>query len=268
MSDDQFTGAGGPPPQKGGGGGKRSKKIPKYGFDEPVTYAGRDGKIRNDMKPVFPWRLKPGEKNRPILLLDPKGKRFSVYISGPFTAEDGLFGSLLVSPFRSDPQGDPMIEVLGKEPTWYWVLTGIDLKPFKSEQSGKTYYSRVPVFVTDRQKSTFLTAEKMGQGLRGHVFNVSRDSDSKSYRIGSEWDFVEKWTDEEMAAKFADAAENRGMPLDQFLAPFDYEAMFEAKSYAELEKIAKSLKESATTRENVQLAGEEGGPETDADVPF
>jgi hypothetical protein len=264
--DDLFDGAGAPPipsPRKQKG------NWPEFGFEEPVTATKQDGEVFTVNRRIITWRLKPGESNRPIVLLDylPDGKvrkRRSVYLF-TFTGRDNRFGSQLVSIWKDDPAGDPMVDALGKEPQWVWALSGIDLTPYVSEKTGKTYYSRCLVLITDKQKDVFLTAEKMGGGLRGHVFNVSRSKDQKSFKIGDKWEPVEKMTDEQMQVKFAEAAVNHGMPIEDFIEPVDYEAIFEPKSREELAQIAKDLRAMASAREGVQVAGEEDG---DQEIKF
>lgn len=264
MAEVEFGGVGTPPPSSGRGG---SKKIPEFGFDEKVTVQTKEGPRVVDRR-LFLWRLKPGEKDRKVLILDPKHdknrKRFALFLTGPFSGRDGRFGSVLASCHTIDPEGDPMTEALGKEPTWHWALTAIDLAPFTSEKSGKTYLNRTLVLVTDKQKGLFLGMEGMSSnGLRGHVFNVSREDDKQSFKIGTEWDPVENLTEDEMRERFADAATNYGMSIDDFLAPAEYGKILKPKPRSDLLQIASSIKTASEIKGGVQTA--EGD---DQAIPF
>lgn len=258
MAADDFSGAGGPPPAKisspGGGGGK----WPRFGFSEKVQ--GKDkqtGKPTMYDRRVFAWKLNPGESDRQILILDPPGKenRFSLYLH-EFTAPDGRFGSRLASIHRQDPQGDPLNEALGEEPGWAWALTGIDLQRYTNTEKPDVVYGfkRTLVLVRDRQKETFLTMEKMGDGLRGRIFKVSRESDKQSPKIGTSWDPIERLSEDQMRERFASDAEQYGIPIEKFVAPFNYREMFKPFSRAQLVQIANEITEWKKSKEGVQVA--------------
>lgn len=264
---DEFSGAGGPPPAKihspGGGGGK----WPRFGFSEKVN--GKDkqtGKPTTYDRRIFTWKLSVGERDRQILLLDAPGKenRFSLYLH-EFVAPDGKFGSRLASIHRQDPLGDPLNEALGEEPGWAWALTGIDLQSYTNPEKPDVVYGfkRTLVLVRDRQKGEFLTMEKMGEGLRGRIFSVSRADDKQSAKIGTTWDPVERLTEEQMRERFAKDAEEYGLPLDRFLQPFAYKEMFKPFDRAKLLVIANEIKEWKKAKEGVQVATAD-----DEAVPF
>jgi len=268
-TSDDFGGAGAPPPPKEGSGGFKSDKLPELGFTESIIYKTKEGERKQGSRHIFTWYVEAGQTNKPILILDPmhskEHPRRAVYIHGPFEGRDGKFGNLLVSIWKDDSRGDPMNDALGKpddsgtfhpkEPTWYWALTGIDLSVTK--KGDKVYTNqRVLVLVTAQQKDQFLSVEKMGGGLRGWIFNVSRPKENpkKTYRIGPKWDPQEKLTEEQMTARFEKAAADYGLPVEKFIAPFDYPTIFKPKSYEELAKIAEDMKGARAAGEGVKVA--------------
>lgn len=281
MSTDEFAGAGAPPVRAAGGAARGN--FPEFGFEESIVYKTKEGERKQGKRRIFNFRVDCGEDNRPILLLDrmhsPATPRRAVYIHR-FTGRDGKFGNLLVSTWKDDARGDPMNDALGKnnrdgvwhptEPTWYWALSGIDLGT-TTTKAGKTYTNtRVLVLVTDRQKDQFLGLEKMGKGLRGHLFNVSRDrhdvpdkkkNPPKTPAIGNKWDPQEPLTEEQMLNRFEKAAADYGLPVEKFLSPFDYPLIFKPKTREELEKIAADMKTSVVASADVKIA--EGGEDID-----
>lgn len=271
MSVDEFAGAGAPPPPKEGGGGGTPKNVPMYGFEEMIVYKTKEGERKQGKRRLFPWFVKAGE-SKSILLLDPmhskEHPRRAAYIH-TFDGADGKFGNQLVSIHKDDPKGDPMNDALAKagedgishpkEPTWFWILTGIDLSV--TVKGEKTYTNqRVPVFVTSQQKDQFLGMEKMGKGLRGHVFEVSRPKENpkKTYRIGPKWDPQEQLTEEQMLNRFEKAAASYGLPVEKFIQPFDYATVFKPRTREELEKVAVELKAMVAAGASVKVADGEG----------
>lgn len=251
MSSD-FAGAGGPPPAKTGGGGN----WPAYGFTEKVKGKNKEGKDEVFDRRIPTWRLKVGQQGKRICLLDPPGpeNRISVFIHD-FTGPDGKFGSQLASIHRSDPAGDPLNDVLG-EPSWYWALTGIDMDQWTNPKNQKVYGARrCLVLVRDKSKDKFLSMEKMGGGLRGYQFVVGRDNDKQSAKIGTEWDpQPPKLSDQEMMEKFAKDAEGYGLPVDRFIQPFDYKAIFKPLGREKLLAIANEIRAHREAAGAVQVA--------------
>lgn len=254
-----FAGDGGPPPERGsaGGGGKND---PMFGFNESVTRVGKDGKPKTFDKRVKPWKLRAGDKNAPILMLDPKGSRYTVTLHD-FTGPDGKYGSLVRCIARSDERGCPLCTALANkrdatgndrikaEPRWYWVLTAIDQRKFvfdEGKPNEKVYTNiRRLVFVTEQQYNDLAgIEEKEAGGWRGRTFSVDRGDDSKTYKIGTTWypsNAGNPKTDEEMQEELAEAAAAYGMPVELFTAPADYDVMLKAPTFEEMTKIASQV---------------------------
>ena len=246
-----FAGDGGPPPPPGQGSGRRREAM--YGFDETITKT-KDGKQVQYKQRLKTWFVPRSGKDKPILMLDPAGPRFTVRLH-VFIGPDGKKGSM-VRAIPKEPRGDPIAQALGSEGTWYWVLTGIDRSKFipsEGSNKGKVYTNfRRLVLVTSQQYNDMVTIEeKDPEGWRGRNFDVSREASQTSYKIGTTWYPGSKMTDEEMYAEFAEAAENYGLPVEEFCAPVDYAKILKAPTYEEALKIAAAIE--GTSGEDVTV---------------
>lgn len=251
-----------PPPSTGGG----HKNDPKFGFTEKVKKSVKNkqtGKVeeREFDRRVKTWYIPPGGKDKPILMLDPKGDRFVCRIHN-FIGPDGKKGSMVRCIMKSEPRGCPVCEALGKEGTWYWVLTGIDQSKFipkDGQNKGKVYTNfRKLVLVTSQYYDDMRAIEeKEPNGWRGRTFDVSRSEDTKSYKIGTQWyptNAGAARTDEQLHEELSEAAAAYGLPVDEFCAPVDYDRVLKKPTFEEAKKIAAAI------------AGVSGGGD-DADVP-
>jgi hypothetical protein len=252
-----YQGSGGPPPQKarkeggGGGGGPRPGQKPfGFGLYEALP-SGKNAKIWN-------YRVKVGEKNVPTLILDaasPENEHHpSVRIHDGFKF-NGTFGnSLICVSHRPEgclgdialqkihehapwckTEGPDACTRLGEIDTirgsWRWVATAIKLQPWtfqKGPLEGKTIpYQRTMLLVPESQYEDFMEKRETYKdkgGLRGMIFNVSREDKQRSSKIGTSWNWTgERLTDEEMMERFADAAAMYGLPVEEYCKPYDYE---------------------------------------------
>lgn len=248
MSDRGFAGDGGAPPPATSGGGF-SRNDPMYGFYEPTTKTTKDGKPIS--KRIKTWYIKPGAKDRPCIILDRgNSPRYSLKLH-EFTGPDGKRGSMLRAISQTEEaRGDPVEEALDKEPRWFWALTAIDLSEFTpttGKNAGTTYsHFRRLVLINKYQYNDMLgIEEKDPEGWRGRKFAVSRDDDPKSYKIGTLWYPDGKLDEDEMKAECAKAAESYGLPVEEFIEPYDYEKLLKAPTYEEAVKIAAQIKGTA-----------------------
>jgi len=239
-----YSGDGGPPPPPGQGGGFK-RNDPQYGFSEQVT---KDGKTF--MKRVKTWYLPPGANDKPCVMLDRKGNRYTLTIH-EFVGPDGRKGSMVRCIARANPkEGCPLCDALGKEGRWYWALTCIDKSRFIPKEGrnvGNVYTNfRRLVLVTSKGFDDMKAIEgKSEGGWHGRRFDVSRSDDSKSAKIGTNWfpnTDQPSLTDDEMKAEFAEAADNYGIPIEKFIEPFNYDTVLALPSYDEAKQIAAAIK--------------------------
>lgn len=211
---------------------------------------------------------KIGEKDVKILILDeapPGGENEwqpSIYIHERFkfnggwdnysvcrqkTPEGCLLDEALQQPHRHgafckddcDREGKPQ-RVKGR---WRWICSGIKLKPYtikSGPNQGKVIpYTRGLILMGEDQFKDLLAYRKAFKGLRGRLFNVSRGDGQMAPRVGDSWDPVEEWSDEKMMEHFADAAADYGLPVEDYIKPFDYEKLFKLPSEKEIAEIAR-----------------------------
>lgn len=258
-----YSGTGGPPPAATA---EARKKSGLPGGQKPFGFKLTEDLPSGKTKDVSLFRVNPGEKDVPLLILDAarvetaEAPSVRVHHGIKF---NGSFGHIIVCAcHRSagcpiDPVFTRPNKFTGKtEPTrgaWRWVLTGIKMKPFtytKGKLAGKTVpFQRCAVLVPERAgPSGGVTYDDVmayreqfdaDGGLRGRVFNVRRSSDSKSSTIGTMWTPSAHLTDEQMMAKFEQAAADYGLPVERYIAPFDYERVLRVLPEDELERAAK-----------------------------
>jgi len=249
-----YAGDGEAPPPSGGGGGAR-KSDPMYGFTEKVTKTvTKDGKSEQRVfdQRVKTWYVSVGGKDKPILMLDPMGDHYTCRIH-VFIGPDGKKGSMVRCIAKSNPKGCPNCEALGKEGTWYYVLTGIDQSKFipnSGSNKGKVYTNfRRLVLVTSQQYDDMKSLEKKEPGgWRGRTFDVSRSEDTKSYKIGSQWyptNAGAAMTDEEIHAMLDEAAASYGLSVEDFCTPLNLDVVLKKPSFEEAVKIAKAIEGAA-----------------------
>jgi hypothetical protein len=194
-------------------------------------------------------------------------------------------------PQNEDSPGEGECDKLGKpQPrrgSWRFVATGLKLKPYtfeKGKNKGKTIpYQRGLILAPEDQYKTLLTYRKAWGGLRGRLFHASRGNGQFAARIGETWNPApdeEVWTDEKMMEKFADAAANYGLSVEDYIRPMDYEKILKLPSVTEMAEIAKwvagergvtlTLPDGSSTAPNpVASAVGEDTPEGDSnDLPF
>ena len=313
-----FAGSGGPPPkmarEQGLSGGQKPFGYRFYeklanGKNKRVQFLG----LEQDKK------TKVGEKNVKMLILDvaaPGGDEWqpSVHIHERFrfngswdnyslcrakTPEGCLIDIALQEPHSHAPwckvpadEKNPQegeCNKLGKpqprKGSWRWVATAIKLQPYTVQSGpnkGKVIpYTRGLILAGEDQYKTLLTYRKAWGGLRGRVFMVSRGDTAFSPRIGDTWDPHEQLTDEQMMEKFADAAADYGLPVEDYCKAMDYEEILSLPTPEETTEIAKwvagergvNLDQSGTSTGDNPVAAAVGsdstaGEQPEEDVPF
>jgi len=258
-SSDGFSGDGGAPPPPGSGGGY-TKNDAMYGFDETITKEVK-GETKSYPRRVKLWYLPPGAKDKPCTVLDRKGDRYTVLVH-EFVGPDGKTKPKCMVRCIAKKElekGCPICEALGQEGRWFWALTGIDgskFTPDKGQNKGNVYTNfRRLILITSQHYEYMRDIEGKGdEGWRGRRFDVSRDVDTKSPKIGNLWYPNAKKgivTDEEMLSEFEEAAGTYGLPAERFSEPFDYDRVLKAPTFEEAQKIAAAIK--GTTADGVTV---------------
>jgi hypothetical protein len=238
--------------------------MPEHGFVEEVVKDGKPFKRR-----IMSWFLRPGVKDKRILMLDGvTGDRVSRYIH-VFTGRDGLWPNRVVSLRRGtdDIRVDPLAKALGSDARWFWCLSGIDMSEVqltKGKRKGEFVRdSRVLLLVPDHQKEDFAALEERDpEGFRGRMFDVSRSTEKTSAVNGTSWYPVGKLSEAEMLAKFEEAAASYGLPPEKFIQPFDYAKVLPCPTFEELEKIANDFAGSEGVTGGSAVGGEQGEEES------
>ena len=263
-----FKGSGGPPPKMARDQGISGGQKP-YGFRFTETLPNGSKKRVQFLSLDQDRETKIGEKNVKILILDeapPGGENEwqpSVLIHERFrfnggwdnysvcrsaTPEGCALDSALQEPHKHgafckegcDREGKPQ----GKKGKWRWICTGIKLKPYTIQtgpNAGKVIpYTRGVLLMGEDQYKGLLNYRKAFKGLRGRVFNVSRGDSQMSPRVGDDWSPEdEEWSDEKMMKHFADAASDYGLPVEDYIRPYNYEEIFKLPSAGQIGEIAR-----------------------------
>jgi hypothetical protein len=229
-----------------------------FSLYENIKLANKEGEIKTFEKRIKTWYVKKGAKDKPILLLDSNAKdRFACKIH-EFQGPDGKMGSIIRCVSAAYPeQGCPICDALEayiegggggqwakSAPSWVWCLTGIDRStwsPDKGKNKGKVYtdFRRLVLVTAQQYKDMETLEEKEPNGWRGRTFDVTRSDDKTSYKIGTQWYPTNPgaaMTDEQMHAEFAKRAEEYGLAVEEFCAPFDYDVLLPLLSYEDAVK--------------------------------
>lgn len=113
----------------------------------------------------------------------------------------------------------------GNSPDYVGVLTVIDHSVYTSKKDNKEKTDNVKLFRAKRDTIKLLQEKAVKRGgLRGTTWDVKRIGD-KSARVGSDFDFTEKLTEEELKAKYGKVKTgNPQKPIEDRSKPIDYEA--------------------------------------------
>lgn len=270
-----YKGSGGPPPSQVRRENAERIRNKPFGFNfYEVLPNGKKKKVGR-------FRVDVGEKDVPFVFLDEalpdigaipsvrvhefkfNGSYGNISVCNAHKAEGCLMDKALErpNPFRNG-------EVTPLKGSWKWVGTGIKMKPFtytKGPLAGQTInHQRCMLLVPDKQYPMFMafreTYEKLG-GLRGKVFNVRRDDDKRSSKIGTLWMPAGEMTDEEMTEKFAESAGLYGLPIEDYIRPYDYEHVLRELTTEEMNDAAKWV--AAENNVDLGLGGDKPKTETD-----
>ena len=269
-----YQGSGGPPPStvKSSGGPRPGNKPFGFHFYEVLPSGKR--------KKVGRFRVDVGEKNVPFLFLDEalpetgsapsvrvhefkfNGTYGNIIICNSHRNEGCLMDKALEREHTCFPSCKQPCERIGTIDTvkggWKWVATGIKMKPFtytKGPLAGQTLdYQRCVLLVPDKQYAHFMafreTYASLG-GLRGKIFNVTREDNQRSSKIGTIWLPAGELTDEQMMEKFEGSAALYGLPVEDFIRPYQYEHVLKELTTEEMNNAAKWV----AAENNVNLAG-------------
>ena len=309
-----FTGSGGPPPKFAREAGLSKGQKP-YGFRFYERLANGKNKIVRFLSLNFDKTTSSGEKNVDVLILDEadpsvgdewqpsiriherfryNGSWDNYVVCRSETPEGCLLDVALQEAHTHAPWCKvPLDEANPKEGectrlgkpqnrkgVWRWVATGIKLQPYtvkSGPNAGKVIpYTRCLILAGEEQYKTLLTYRKAWNGLRGRVFSVSRSNSKFSPRIGETWDPKSHMTDEEMLDKFADAAADYGLSVEDYCRPFDYERILTLPTAAEMERIAQWVAGERGVdlglNQSMSNSGQQTNTDTDLldeeDVPF
>lgn len=256
-----YKGTGGPPPSE-----IRAQNA-VYGR-KPFGYHLYEALPNGKNKKVSTFKLSPGEKNVPFVILDAArvadenltykihenikfGGSFSnMVLCNNHLPEGCLLDKVLEKPHTCFTKCKQPCKLIGtKVPmpgTWKWVVSGLKMKPFtfeKGAMAGKTIaVQRCLLLVGNKQFDTFNafreTFDAQG-GLRGMTFIVSRSNDQRSPKIGETWIPTVRVSDEDLVTKCATSADFYGLPVEDFIRPFDYESVFRHLTTSEMASAAK-----------------------------
>lgn len=269
----------GAPPQRGAGGFANTK--PSHHLVEKVT-----GPTGPELKMVRPIKLRPGEKDRPVLTLDNFTSLEDAYsVNLHIFNLKGTKDNVVVCPrSEADDRPCPICEVLNKTPSWYVVLTGIDRSkwsPDKGKNKGVVYTdNRRLILITQTWMQRMTMNAERANGWRGSLWDVSRskpteergkDGSTKlsfkdSPRVGDVWFFSKKLTDEEMRSEFEQAAAKYGLPVETFIKPFDYDFMLRPKDHKQLLAIANELRQDGSALKDQGRGGYDDDGDDDGDA--
>ena len=211
--------------------------------------------------------VRSGTSNVPAVTLDPGDFDYAVRLHSRFKA-NGSWNNYVVCTKGTDPNGCPLCPILEKSSQWFLCGTVIDRSEWKIPE-GKNKGN----VIKDQRRLLLITAsqvdnmEQIGEnigGWRGGNFKVSRSTDQKSPRIGSNWFYLGKLTDDDLKEEFEGAAASADMPLDEFLSPFNYEAVLKPMSYAKLQEIATEV----ATEQRKELEEVAEVSTSDESIPF
>lgn len=312
-----FAGSGGPPPKMAREQGLSGGQKP-YGYRFYEKLANGKNKRVQFLGLAQDKKTKVGEKNVEILILDvaePGGDEWqpSVYIHERFrfngswdnysicrckTPEGCLLDVALQEPHSHAPwckvpadeknpqegECNRLGQPQNRKGAWRWVATAVKLHPYTVQSGpnkGKVIpYTRGLLLAGEDQYKTLLTYRKAWGGLRGRVFNVSRSDGTFAPKIGDTWDPKDQLTDEQMMEKFADAAADYGLSVEDFCKPMDYETILALPTVEKVTEIAKwvagergvklDLPDGSSTGHNPVAAAVGESPEEspEEDVPF
>lgn len=249
----------GAPPQRGGGGFTNTKPI--YHLSEKVvTSKGAE------LKMVRPIKLRPGEKNRPLVTLDDFTSMDDAYsVNLHIFNLKGTKDNVAVCPrSESDDRACPICGVLNKAPSWYVVLTAIDRSkwsPDKGKNKGVVYTdNRRLVLITQTWMQRMTMNAERSNGWRGANWEVSRSKPVEerkdgqvranfkdSPRVGDVWFYTnKKFNEEQLRSEFEQAAAKYGLPVEAFVKPFDYDFVLRPKDHKQLMVIANELRQDTS----------------------
>lgn len=212
---------------------------------------------------VVPFMVKLGQQNVPVVTLDDGDMDYAVNLHSRFQY-NGSWSNYAVCTKRSE-KGCPLCDVLEKPSQWFLCGSLLDRSEWavpSGKNKGKIYKDkRRLLLITASQVDSMEMIGKKIKSWRGADFDVGRSSDNKSPRIGSSWFFNGRITEDEMKEAFAEAANEAGVPVEEYIKPFDYTKILAPKSYEELLEMSLAIKkEQAAATAPAMTKNEEAVP--------
>lgn len=232
--------------------------------------------LDDERKNVVPLGVDKGERDRPVVVLD-DDLDFAVRMHKGFK-HDGTWQNFVVCRSNVDAAGCPICDVLKERDnrrfSWLLCATVIDFKPWSpttGKNAGKVYgpFRRLVMIPSSEAEGFEAQGEDLDKGWRGACFKVSRSDKDKALRIGDRWIYDHRKGnigDSDLIDSLEEAAENYGLPVEQFIRPFDYEKVLAPPSYDDALEIAEAIKGAPLEREPASPFAE--GGVSDGAVPF
>lgn len=271
MSDDKrkFRGSGGPPPPSGGGsgGGKGSYEENPFEFQEEI------GPGKRRIKPFFIAKT----AKTTFTLLDKGRFNYSIMLHHRFFY-NGQYGNYAVCRAKIDSRGCPLCDAGVGDPRWFVVGSGIDETKYSFDEgrnAGKVYTNLRRLLLIHRgalgEFGDMEDDEEDGVDgdWRGVQCRVKRSDEKKSPRIGSSWRTKGRMTEEQMIEKYEKVADDYEIPVEDYIAPVDYETVLAPYDYDAMKELADEIKKT-DKKDDRKSSGrkEKAKSGVDENVPF
>jgi hypothetical protein len=270
----KFRGSGGPPPPSGGGGGGGGDYE-----ENPFEFRENIGPGQRRIKPFFVAK----KATTGCVVLDKGRFDYSVMLHARFFY-NGHFGNYAVCRGKLDDKGCPLCEIkkVG-DPRWYLVGSIIDRTKYSFDEgrnAGKVYTDLRRLLLIHRgalaefEDMEVDDDEGVDGDWRGIKCKVKRSDEKKSPRIGSKWRTKGRMTEEEMVEAFESVAESYEIPVEDYIAPVDYEEVLAPYDYDALKELANEIKaakgydDSKSSKSSGRKEKAKASTSSDDDVPF
>lgn len=252
-------GTAGPRPTKPDGGGKFRKSS--FALTETIDRQRtlKSGEVVQASRFLGNLWIPRNKKDVPLVVLD-HGSEFDYHVRLHFNFDyNNDFRNILVCAQHARDEGCAACEVIPKRSTYYSVATVLNLSTVNRTIDGQkkpVSAWRELVFIPERQIDDMDALMKKAGGARGSCFDVSRGDSQMSPRIGSSWWPSGKLTENQMIEMFEEAASDYGLPVEQFIAPVDYEKVLAPLSVEDMAEAAALIKAEADSSSSDSTSGD------------